>query len=118
MSNRKSPLDGKAAVARRLARAHARIDPGITKIFRVLAANEQELLPTEPVKLLEVNKDTPANGVVPVTFGPDPVAGVHFSSVIVEVTPAEFKRIQNGELKLPGGWRLGNEIRPKQVTRT
>jgi hypothetical protein len=47
---------------------------------------------------------------MPLQFGPAPASGLHYPSVIVEVTPDEYSRIQSGELKLPDGWTLGEEI--------
>ncbi len=45
---------------------------------------------------------------MPIWFGPSPASGVHYSSVILEVTPDEFQKIQNQELKLPDGWKVGD----------
>lgn len=58
----------------------------------------------EPIKLLEVNENTVPAGVMPLHFGPAPAIGITFPSVIVEVTPDEYKKIQSQELKLPKGW--------------
>ncbi len=99
------------AVARRLAHSHYRVDPAIEHIVR-LVLPDGEQLPTEPIKLLEVNSDTSMSGILPVYFGPHPDSGIFFPSVIVEVRPEEFARIQAGELGLPNGWRIG-ESYPK-----
>jgi hypothetical protein len=98
--------------ARLLARKHYQVEPGITQIFTLRDPPEAEALPDTPIKLLEVNANTVATGVVPLRFGPAPAEGMHFPSVIVEVTPAEFRTIRAGKLPLPGGWRLG-ELIPK-----
>jgi hypothetical protein len=105
------------AVARRLAEAHYAIEPGITHIVRLLAAPAQESDPKEPVKLLEVNENTTAEGVRPVFFGPHPDGGIFCSSVIVEVTPEEYDRIRRDPSLLPNNWRLGEELgRPSPAT--
>jgi len=65
-----------------------------------------EALPTEPVKLLEVNARSIPTGIQGVYFGPDPSAGILFPSIVYEVTPGEFERIERGELPLPAGMRM------------
>jgi len=50
---------------------------------------------------------------MPIQFGPDPASGIHYPTVIVEVTPEEFQRIQMRELELPQGWMLADPI-PRQ----
>jgi hypothetical protein len=57
-----------------------------------------------------VNENTVPSGIMPIQFGPYPAAGLHYSSVILEVTPDEFQKIQNQELKLPNGWKVGDLI--------
>ena len=47
---------------------------------------------------------------MPIQFGPSPASGLYYPSIILEVTPDEFQRIQNQELKLPNGWKVGNLI--------
>lgn len=93
----------KNRVARMLADAHRKIEPGINRIFRVVSDKEQDA--DEPVKLLEVNPDTSPSGIVPIAFGPDPPE-IPFPSVVIEVTEEEFKRIDAGVLPLPDGWQL------------
>ncbi len=58
----------------------------------------------EPIKLLEVNRDTIASGIVPLSFGPLPESGVLVGSTIIEVTPKEHEQIRSGEMALPEGW--------------
>jgi hypothetical protein len=97
---------------RALARAHYSYEPGITQIFTIRSRPECEASPDEPIKLLEVNENTIASGIHPLGFDPVPSAGIPFSSVIVEITPDEFGRIESKELTLPDGWTLG-ELLPK-----
>jgi hypothetical protein len=94
--------------ARKLAELHYQIEEGITQIFRMTASPEAEGRPNEPIKLLEVNEFTIPSGVMPLGFGPLPEAGIHYPSVIVEVTPEEFEKIRTAELKLPAGWTVGH----------
>jgi hypothetical protein len=100
----------KDEAARELARKHYQIETGMTQIFRITGPADVEFRPTEPIKLLEVNENTVPSGVVPIQFGPSPAAGLNYSSIIVEVTPDEFQRIRNQQLKLPHGWEVGDPI--------
>jgi hypothetical protein len=101
----------KQAVANRLAEAHYGVEPGMELIVQLLAPSEaQEADPKEPVKLLEVNRDTTASGIHPLFFGAQPVRGIFFPCVIIEITPAEYEELQRGTLSLPNGWRLGHEF--------
>jgi hypothetical protein len=115
MSENKDPetngLDKeKDEAARRLAQKHRQVELGITHILRFTDRAEVEVLRAEPIKLLEVNTDTVPSGVMPLQFGAAPAFGVPFSTVIVEVTPDEFQKIQAKELKLPPGWLDSYEI--------
>ena len=108
--DRASLVEEKARVAKELANKHYRVEGGLTRIFRLTGTAEVEVRPAEPIKLLEVNESTFPSGVRPLQFGPAPASGIPFSSVIVEVTPDEFVRIESEELKLPRGWMLGEEL--------
>jgi hypothetical protein len=107
-------LHDKVAVAKELARRHFEIEPGITQIATIWEPPAYEVRPDTPIKLLEVNTNTFASGVIPVHFGPALSHGVPFPSVIVEVTPDEFEKIKRKELALPNGWELGEEIQKRQ----
>jgi len=100
----------KEQVALDLARSHAEVEPWIIKIVRVRSPDAREKDESEPVKLLEVNPATPSNGIIPIFFGPNPAAEIDFPSVIVEVTPEEYHRVESGSLALPDGWRLGETL--------
>jgi hypothetical protein len=115
MSENKDPetngLDQeKDEAARRLAQKHRQVEVGITHILRFTDRADVEVLRAEPIKLLEVNTNTVPSGVMPLQFGAAPSIGVPFPTVIVEVTPDEFEKIQAKELKLPSGWLDSYEI--------
>jgi len=93
----------KREIARLIAEGHRRIEPSISHAFRIVSDDEQER--DEPVKLLEVNPETIAAGIVPVVFGALPPE-FPYASVVVEVTEGEFEKIRDGSLQLPEGWRL------------
>lgn len=96
--------------ATELARKHYQIESGMTRIFRLTGSAEVEFRPNEPIKLLEVNENTVPSGIMPIQFGPSPASGLNFSSIIVEVTPDEFQKIQDRQLELPHGWKVGDPI--------
>jgi hypothetical protein len=102
----------KDETARLLADAHFRLDQGITRIFRVVEADESDS--SRPVKLLEVNPMTTEVGISPVGMTADPRRGVFHSSVVIEISPDEFECLQRGELKLPDNWRVGEELFPHE----
>ncbi len=106
-------MSSKDDEARELAQKHYQIEDGITQIFRVTQSAELEADPNAPIILLEANTNTIPSGVMPIRFGPEPDIGIHYPSVIVEVTPEEFQRIQAQGLELPAGWRLA-ELIPRQ----
>ncbi len=104
-------MPNKEEETRELARRHYAVEAGLTDIFVLNDSAVAEVVRNgETIRLLEVNENTIPSGIYPLEFGPAPASGIHFSSVIVEVTPEEFKRIQTSELHLPGGWELGEHI--------
>jgi hypothetical protein len=93
-----------------LARKHFQIETGMTQIFRLTGSADVEFRPNEPIKLLEVNENTVPAGIMPIQFGPSPASGLNYPTIIVEVTPDEFQKIQNQQLELPHGWKIGDPI--------
>ena len=89
---------------------HFTIEPGIELIIQLVASTEREADPKEPIKLLEVNQYTTANGIHPVFFGAHAASGIFYPSVIVEVTPGEYEQIERDPTSLPNGWRRGREF--------
>lgn len=85
-----------------LARAHYEIEPGLRAIYRLEGPDPNELR----IRLLEVNDQTVPSGVVPVGFPPHPPSGLHYPSVVIEVTPGEYEAIRRKELDLPAGWKV------------
>lgn len=105
-------LGQKRRYAQKMARRQYAIDPGMQKIFWVLGPTKAEQDASEPVKLLQVNKDTMATGILPLFFPIIPEEGFPFRSVIIEITPEEYKKVKSRELNLPNGWKLGPLIPP------
>jgi hypothetical protein len=97
----------KHEAARRLAQAHYLVEQGLASVYRLVSPVETE---TEPIKLLEVNRDTVPTGIMPLGFDAAPERGIPYPSVIVEVTPDEYEQIRSGALVLPNGWQIEEEI--------
>jgi hypothetical protein len=94
-------------VAKKIAQTHYRIEPGITAIYTICDNTPNGGLSDAPIRLLEVNANTPPSGILPIQFDPVPASGIPYPSVIVEVTPGEFEKIRRQELPLPHGWAIG-----------
>ncbi len=84
------------------------VDEGTQAIYRILALNEDD--PDEPLKLLKVNSDTPAAGIMPLHFPPKLSQGMAFAYELVVITPEEFDDLRAGRLSLFDGWQLGRRI--------
>src|SRR5207248_3803137 len=80
----------KLDVAKELAKKHYEVEAGLVHIFRIVGKAEESR--SEPIKLLEVNEDTVPTGVMPLGFDPAPAGGIPFPSIIIELTPYEFKQ--------------------------
>lgn len=93
----------KDEAVRELADWHFRVEPDLTRIIRIVADDEDA--PGEPIKLLEVNAATVATGSVEAfAFGAS--KSTPYPTVIAEVTPEEYARIERNEIALPKGWSL------------
>ena len=101
--------DSREMMVLSVAGAHYESDPCIRDVYQVV--NERgEDHPEEPIKLLEVNENTIESGIEPLYFGPDPANQMPFGLVIIDITPREFRLLQEGGLSLPKGWRLGRRL--------
>jgi len=96
----------KGKTAQQLATAHSRVAPSIQEIYYLTSA--ADAAPQEPVKLLEVSGSTIEAGIQPVLFSATPT--IRFPSMIVEITPREFREIKSRSKKLPHGWQLGKSL--------
>ncbi len=108
-------MQTKDQVAARLAETHYLLEGGMRQIFRI-RNDAAEDAAAEPIKFLEVNADTVPAGILPVYFGAHEERGIPYATVIVDVTPDEFERLQAHELTLPDGWRVGEPFpRPAET---
>lgn len=91
--------------ARILADAHFQLDPAITRIVQL--DSDREDLPDEPLKLIEVNRDTAEAGPYPIYFGSRVDGAAWYPPVVIyELTPGEYAQIEHGKMKLPHGTRI------------
>jgi hypothetical protein len=88
-----------------LARAHYEVEPGLQAIYRIEGPDPNGVR----IKLLEINSQTFESGIVPVGFPAHPASGLHFPSVVIEVTPQEYEKIRREEMRLPSGWVVRGE---------
>lgn len=95
----------------KLATAHFEVEPKMLRIFRINGATSRfNTDDRNVIGLLEINDLTPSLGIQPLYFGPSEKLGVKRHMVIVEITPEEYEMLEAGELELPKGWTIGNEI--------
>jgi hypothetical protein len=87
---------------------HFRVAPETVVVYRFIAPNEES--EEEPVKLLEVNEETPETGRIDAfVFGPTDDAPC--STVVAMVTRNEMRKIKAGKIRLPEGWDLSRSRR-------
>ena len=91
-----------------LVHAHFELEPGITKIVRLVSNNEGH--PNEPLKLLEVNTETLALGIRPVWFPARTEGNQWYPPVaIIEITPEEFENVKANPGLIPNNWQMTHE---------
>jgi hypothetical protein len=99
----------KSETAKILAVAHFGVEPNLRRIFLLEPVSEQN--PDEPIKLLEIVEGTIERGIEPIAFVADPAHGIDYPSMIVEISPREFRDICDGSLDLgTRGWMIGKEL--------
>ena len=101
----------KEEVARRLADYRYSVEPTLKELYRIrhkLPGKEDSSM--EPIKLLEVNSEAIAAGILPLGFDPDPHDGIDYPYIIVEITPDELGQIRNRQMNLPENWTIAEPI--------
>lgn len=105
----------KNTVAVELARRHFELEDGLSHIFRLKTQKDSSVAGATPIALLEVNENSVPTGIMPVYFGV--TKAVPYPTVIIEITPEEFEQLESGDLKLPTGWRIAEELsRPAKIS--
>ena len=95
-------------MARWYATRHLKTDPGIKNIY-YLRSNA----PEREIRFLEINElmaDRDADPIEPIDFGVDTGSDTAHTLMVVDVTPAQWEKIQKNELELPKDWTLDAAI--------
>ena len=94
-----------STVARKLAAAHRRADKKTTTI-KLFPSPQQDV-----IRLLEVSNGAPTTGeVLSFPFPADAAHGVDYPSVVILLSPEEWRQIEHGDLSLPSGWNLAEAV--------
>jgi hypothetical protein len=96
------------AMARWYAEQHLRTDPGLVSVH-YLPGNS----PEREIRLVEVNELMPErmdSSLTPIDFGRDAGTDNEHLLVFLDVTPAQWERIQSTKLLLPTEWSLNGSI--------
>lgn len=105
----KKPSFNRDAWARKYAKSHIRIDPGVVTIH-YLPTNA----PPREIRLLEINDEIVEwglNPLEPLDFGVDPLdSPTRHTLTVLDVTPSQWDKIEKGKLKLPPGWSLEGKV--------
>ena len=93
----------KDSIAELLIDWHFQVESGMEQIFRIVSPKEDE--PDEPIKLLEVSRDTFNTGRVDtLTFAAS--GDITYPSRVAIVTPEEYVAIKSGSIPMPNGWDI------------
>jgi hypothetical protein len=92
------------ALARRYASRHLKTDPGIREIHYLPTG-----APERDIRLIEVNEliaDRDNYPFEPIDFGVDVGGSEGHTLWVLDVTPTQWEKIRQSELRLPEGWNL------------
>ena len=94
--------------ARWYAKQHLKTDPGIRTV-NYLPANA----PDREIRFVEVNEliaDMNDNSLEPLDFGVDTGMDTEHKLFVLDVTPDQWDRINQGSLALPSDWSLDSAV--------
>jgi hypothetical protein len=99
----------KLETAKNLAKGHFLVEPNLQHIHLIEPLDDND--PGDPIRLLEVVEGSLARGIEPVGFTADPARGINYPSIIIEISPAEYKSVRNGKLRIGNrDWTIGKEL--------
>lgn len=100
---------GELETAGNLAKAHFEVDPNLKHVYLLESTKSDS---SNTIALLEVVDGTLERGVEPISFSSDAARGVPYSSVIIEVSPREYKSMKGKPVKSEfGAWTIKGELR-------
>ncbi len=94
-------------LARRYAQRHFHTDPGIQQIVYLPAES-----PEREIRLLEINGsiiEREEGPLEPIDFGVDIGHAEGHTLMVLDVTPAQWRKIEAKRLELPQGWSLAGK---------
>ena len=101
------------AAAKKLAKLHREAEPQLQRVFLLSSSSERGT--QDPIKLLEVVEGAVEAGVMPIFFRADSARGIDFPSVVIELSPKEFKGLGKRRLIAVNdeSWEIGEELLPR-----
>lgn len=96
------------SMARWYARQHLKTDPGVQSVY-YLPMNS----PEREIRFVEINEmigERLDDSLEPIDFGVDAGEESEHKLFILDVTPAQWARIEQAKLSLPRGWLLEGAI--------
>lgn len=96
-------------MAKSYAKRHLTTDPGIREIHYLPSG-----APEREIRFVEVNEliaNRTEDSVEPIDFGVDTGSSTAHRLLVLDVTPAQWRKIKNKQMRLPKGWSLdGKEL--------
>jgi len=87
------------SAAESLMQEHFELEPNLEQIIWINSDKTTE------IRLLEINSETfPAGAVLSFYFAPDD--DFPYATIMAEITPDEWQKVQRHEIPLPEGWTL------------
>jgi hypothetical protein len=102
----------KLETAKLLAQRHSEVEPYLRRVYLIEPVDDEN--PQAPIKLLEVVDGTIERGIEPISFTADPLRGIEYPVVIVEISPAEYDSIGPDRKLGHNGWTVGKELLTRQ----
>ena len=98
----------RAEIAQSYAARHLKTDPGIREVYYLPTK-----APEKEIRLLEVNEliaSRENDPLEPIDFGVDVSGSGLYSLMVLDVTPAQWEKINRNELHLPKSWTVKGAI--------
>jgi hypothetical protein len=95
-------------MARWYAKRHLKTDPGIRVVYYLPAG-----APEREIRFVEINEaiaNRDEDPIEPIDFGVDTSGETAHRLVILDITPAQWEKLNKGDLQLPPSWSLSEAI--------
>ena len=87
---------------------HLKTDPGIRDVYFLPAES-----PEREIRFVEINEfiaDRDKDPLEPIDFGVDIESAAAHTLMVLDITPAQWEKIDKKELHLPKGWSLDGAV--------